>query len=157
MIHEAIETADKLHSLALDSRPLDSAHAHPRHRSWPQHHRLRRAWNFAEPRSRGWSKPASSAAKPSGSLAERVQEIHDGVADVIASLKPEVLAIEELYSHYDRPTTAILMGHARGVILLAAAQAGIPVASYPSRKSKKRSPATATPPSGKCRKPSAAS
>ena len=51
--------------------------------------------------------------KANGSLAERVQEIHDGVADVIASLKPEVLAIEELYSHYERPTTAILMGHAR--------------------------------------------
>ena len=77
------------------------------------------------------SKPASSAAKPGGTLAERVQEIHDGVADVIASLKPEVLAIEELYSHYDRPTTAILMGHARGVIVLAAAQAGIPVVKLP--------------------------
>ena len=57
-----------------------------------------------------------------------MEEIHAGVADVIKSLKPEVLAIEELYSHYDRPTTAILMGHARGVILLAAAQAGIAVA-----------------------------
>ena len=38
------------------------------------------------------------------------------------------MAIEELYTHYDRPTTAILMGHARGVIVLAAAQMGIPVA-----------------------------
>jgi crossover junction endodeoxyribonuclease RuvC len=71
------------------------------------------------------------------SLAERVQEIHHGVADVIASLKPEALAIEELYSHYDRPTTAILMGHARGVILLAAAKAGIAVDSYPSTLIKK--------------------
>ena len=75
--------------------------------------------------------------KSDGTLAERVKEIHAGVADVIASLKPEVLAIEELYSHYDRPTTAILMGHARGVIVLAAAQAGIPVASYPSTQIKK--------------------
>jgi crossover junction endodeoxyribonuclease RuvC len=75
--------------------------------------------------------------KSGGSLAERVQEIHDGVADVITNLKPIVMAIEELYSHYDRPTTAILMGHARGVILLAAAQAGIPVTSYPSTQIKK--------------------
>jgi crossover junction endodeoxyribonuclease RuvC len=75
--------------------------------------------------------------KKGGSLAERVREIHDGVADVVASLKPEVLAIEELYTHYDRPTTAILMGHARGVILLAAAQVGIPVESYPSTQVKK--------------------
>jgi crossover junction endodeoxyribonuclease RuvC len=75
--------------------------------------------------------------KQNASLAERVAEIHAGVADVIISLQPEVLAIEELYSHYDRPTTAILMGHARGVILLAAAQAGITVHSYPSTQVKK--------------------
>ncbi len=75
--------------------------------------------------------------KASAPLAVRLQEIHDGVADVIATLKPEVLAIEELYSHYDRPTTAILMGHARGVILLAAAEANIPVESYPSTLIKK--------------------
>src|SRR5215475_63582 len=75
--------------------------------------------------------------KQNASLAERVAEIHSGVADVIKSLRPGVLAIEELYSHYDRPTTAILMGHARGVILLAAAQAGIPMHSYPSTQVKK--------------------
>ena len=75
--------------------------------------------------------------KRGASLAERVAEIHAGVADVIKSLQPEVLAIEELYSHYDRPTTAILMGHARGVILLAAAQVGIAVHSYPSTQVKK--------------------
>jgi len=75
--------------------------------------------------------------KQNASLAERVAEIHSGVADVIKSLRPEVLAIEELYSHYDRPTTAILMGHARGVILLAAAHASIPVHSYPSTQIKK--------------------
>src|SRR5881398_1279680 len=60
-------------------------------------------------------------SKSSGSLAERVKELHDGVAEIIAALRPEVMAIEELYSHYERPTTAILMGHARGVIILAAA------------------------------------
>jgi crossover junction endodeoxyribonuclease RuvC len=75
--------------------------------------------------------------KANASLAERVREIHSGVAEVIESLKPEVLAIEELYSHYDRPTTAILMGHARGVILLAAAEAGIAVESYPATQIKK--------------------
>src|SRR4051812_24829608 len=75
--------------------------------------------------------------KASGTLAERVKEIHIGVADVIAGLKPEVLAIEELYSHYERPTTAILMGHARGVIILAAAQAGIPVVNYRATQIKK--------------------
>jgi crossover junction endodeoxyribonuclease RuvC len=76
-------------------------------------------------------------SKASGSLAERVKEIHDGVTDIVTSLKPEALAIEELYSHYDRPTTAILMGHARGVIILAAADAGIPVVNYPATQIKK--------------------
>src|SRR5262245_60080988 len=76
-------------------------------------------------------------SKASGSLAERVKEIHTGVADVIAGLNPEALAIEELYSHYERPTTAILMGHARGVIVLAAADAGIPVVNYPATQIKK--------------------
>jgi len=75
--------------------------------------------------------------KVGGLLGDRVREIYDGVTDVIASLKPEVLAIEELYSHYDRPTTAILMGHARGVIALAAAQAGIGMVNYPATQIKK--------------------
>ena len=72
-----------------------------------------------------------------GSLTARVQEIYDGVRDVIASLSPQVLALEELYSHYQRPKTAILMGHARGVICLAGAQAGIRVVHYPSTQIKR--------------------
>jgi crossover junction endodeoxyribonuclease RuvC len=48
-----------------------------------------------------------------------------------------VMALEELYSHYDRPRTAILMGHARGVICLAAAQAGIPVLHYSATQIKR--------------------
>ena len=56
---------------------------------------------------------------------------------MLAALKPEAVAIEELYSHYERPTTAILMGHARGVILLAAAEVGVPVVSYPATQIKK--------------------
>lgn len=72
-----------------------------------------------------------------GDLAARLVEVYDGLCDVIASLQPEVLAIEELYSHYERPQTAILMGHARGVICLAAAKAGLEVLSYPSTQVKR--------------------
>ena len=72
-----------------------------------------------------------------GDLAARLAEIHEGVADVIASLKPEVVSLEELYSHYERPRTAILMGHARGVICLAATQAGLPVKSYSATQVKR--------------------
>lgn len=72
-----------------------------------------------------------------GSLTARLHEIHEGVADVIRQLQPEVMAVEQLYGHYERPRTAILMGHARGVICLAAAQAGIPVVHYASTQVKK--------------------
>lgn len=72
-----------------------------------------------------------------GDLAARLKEVHEGIADVIASLKPEIMAIEELYSHYERPRTAILMGHARGVICLAATQANIPLKSYASTQVKR--------------------
>jgi len=70
-------------------------------------------------------------------LAEKIKEIHDGLCEVIAVFKPKELALEELYSHYARPTTAILMGHARGVICLAAAQNGITVHSYAATQVKK--------------------
>jgi len=71
------------------------------------------------------------------SVTARVNEIHAGIADVIKSLQPEVMALEKLYTHYDRPTTAILMGHARGVICLAAAQGGVCVADYAATQVKK--------------------
>jgi len=72
-----------------------------------------------------------------GSIAARVAEIYHGVAEVIATLAPTAMAVEELYSHYARPRTAILMGHARGVICLAAAEAGLPVVSYSATQIKK--------------------
>ncbi len=71
------------------------------------------------------------------SLTARVEQIHRGVTDVVSSLKPDVMAIEQLYSHYKRPKTAILMGHARGVICLAAAQAKVPVMHYAATQIKK--------------------
>lgn len=75
--------------------------------------------------------------KSRGSITARVKEIYAGVTDVITALKPDVLALEKLYSHYDRPTTAILMGHARGVICLAAAEAEIDVEDYAATQVKK--------------------
>ncbi len=72
-----------------------------------------------------------------GSVTARLNEIHAGVADVIASLQPTSMAIEQLYSHYKHPRTAILMGHARGVICLAAAQANIEVVHYSATQIKR--------------------
>lgn len=75
--------------------------------------------------------------RPRGTLAERVHEIHQGIADVIASFSPDAVALEELFSHYKRPRTSILMGHARGVICLAAAQAGLVVHHYSATQVKR--------------------
>lgn len=71
------------------------------------------------------------------SLTARLAEIHAGVTDVIESLKPSAMALEQLYAHYKHPRTAILMGHARGVICLAAAQVSVPVISYSATQIKK--------------------
>lgn len=76
-------------------------------------------------------------ADRSDALEERLQEIFDGVSEVLAEHKPSYFAMEQLYSHYERPRTAILMGHARGVICLAAAKAGLSVTSYEPTKVKK--------------------
>lgn len=70
-------------------------------------------------------------------MADKVLSVYKGVVEVIAQFGPEAMAVEQLYAHYDHPRTAILMGHARGVIFLAAAQANIPVVSYASTQVKK--------------------
>ncbi len=64
------------------------------------------------------------------SLEFRLDQIYSGVVDIIQSLKPDRMSLEEVFSHYARPKTAILMGHARGVINLAAARNNLSVQSY---------------------------
>ena len=58
-------------------------------------------------------------------LPVRLRQLSLEIHDVFSEHKPEAIAVEKLYSHYAHPVTAILMGHARGVILAAAAQAHI--------------------------------
>ncbi|MBV9027698.1 MAG: crossover junction endodeoxyribonuclease RuvC [Candidatus Eremiobacteraeota bacterium] len=65
--------------------------------------------------------------RSNATLEERLRELHAGIADVIAQTTPSLLVIEELYSGYKNPRTALLMGHARGVLCLAGAQAGVAV------------------------------
>ncbi|MDO4574770.1 MAG: crossover junction endodeoxyribonuclease RuvC [Planctomycetia bacterium] len=75
--------------------------------------------------------------KSKETLPLRILEIHQNLQDVFDTWKPEVLALEEVYSHYARPETAILMGHVRGVICLCAALHDVPVASYSATTVKK--------------------
>lgn len=69
---------------------------------------------------------------PKAPLHERLGHLYADLAAVVAELKPDRAAIEKLYAHYRHPRTAILMGHARGVILLACAQAGVAVSDLPA-------------------------
>ena len=73
----------------------------------------------------------------SDSLSRRLTTLYAGVEDVITSLQPTTIAMEELYSHYERPRTAILMGHARGVLCLAAGQQQLPIAHYAATQIKR--------------------
>jgi crossover junction endodeoxyribonuclease RuvC len=70
-------------------------------------------------------------------LARRVLSVYNGVAEVIAQYKPDTVVVEQLYAHYKHPRTAILMGHARGAVLLAAAQKEIAVVHYSATRIKK--------------------
>lgn len=69
------------------------------------------------------------APRTGQALEVRLQELHAGICAVVASTQPTWIVIEELYTTYKNPMTAILMGHARGVLCLAGAQHGVPVSS----------------------------
>jgi crossover junction endodeoxyribonuclease RuvC len=74
---------------------------------------------------------------PKDSLDKRLIVIYDELTAVIDEFKPEVLAVEELYSHYAHPRTAILMGHVRGVVCLLASKNGLVFFGYPATLVKK--------------------
>ncbi len=76
----------------------------------------------------------TKASKP---LETRLAELYNGLEEVSNEFKPDVFAIEELYSHYNHPKTAVIMGHARGVLFLVAGKSEIPVFSYPATMIKK--------------------
>jgi len=74
----------------------------------------------------------------SGSAIEqKLNRIAEDTQSLLENFKPDVVAVEELYSHYAHPRTAILMGHARGVILQRCAQAAIEVRSFSATRIKK--------------------
>ena len=70
-------------------------------------------------------------------IAERLKKVHDSLSELVTELKPDVLAIEKLYSHYAHPATAILMGHVRGVVCLVSGLKKVPLVSIASTHVKK--------------------
>jgi len=74
---------------------------------------------------KGVLRPAARASLP-----ERLRQIHDGLARVIARHAPDVLAVEDVF-HAANTRTALVLGHVRGVVLLAGAEAGLDIRTLP--------------------------
>jgi len=70
-------------------------------------------------------------------LSARLHRIHEALLSVIDEFAVDRVVVEDLYAEYPHPRTAIMMGHARGVIILAAAQCAVKVESYPASLVKK--------------------
>jgi crossover junction endodeoxyribonuclease RuvC len=76
------------------------------------------------PRSRGDNLPA------------RLESLYRELREVLKEFHPQTMCLEEVYSHTGYPQTAILMGHARGVICLAARQARVAVVNFSAKRIK---------------------
>ncbi|MDD4894070.1 MAG: crossover junction endodeoxyribonuclease RuvC [Candidatus Omnitrophica bacterium] len=70
-------------------------------------------------------------------IPKRLDKIYRAVTKLISDTKPEVMVLEKLYSHYRHPTTAYVLGQARGVICLACEREKIPLFEYAATRIKK--------------------
>ena len=64
----------------------------------------------------------TSAGEP---LAARIHAIYDGIHGLLEKHAPDLMVLEDLYTEYRFPRTALLMAHARGVVCLAARQRSV--------------------------------
>jgi crossover junction endodeoxyribonuclease RuvC len=69
-------------------------------------------------------------------MEERLFKIYSVIRDVIQEFNPDAVAIEDLHSHARFVKTAILLGHARGVVVMAAGEAKLPVFNYQPTRAK---------------------
>jgi crossover junction endodeoxyribonuclease RuvC len=70
-------------------------------------------------------------------LPKRLDKIYRAIINLITDTKPDVMVLEKLYAHYRHPTTAYILGQARGVICLACATRNIPLVEYAATRVKK--------------------
>ncbi len=63
------------------------------------------------------------------SLPRRLRTIHDGLSELIARHRPDCMAVEDIF-YGKNPRSSAVLGHARGVILLNAEMANLPIAEY---------------------------
>jgi crossover junction endodeoxyribonuclease RuvC len=70
-----------------------------------------------------------------GPLPQRLARLFDSMEKLIDTIQPEEIAVEEVFTGVNAHS-ALVLGHARGVILLAAGRADLPVHEYPTRRIK---------------------
>lgn len=78
-----------------------------------------------------------SGQSDKAALGPRLETLHRGILEVLEAYPVSALALEQVHSHAKFPRTSILMGHARGVIMLAAQQKGVPTVGYAATRIKK--------------------
>ncbi len=74
---------------------------------------------------------------PKATLQKRVHEIGTGLRELLEEFQPGIVAIEQIFSHTQNVKTALLLAHARGAILMAVADAGLPVVHYSATQIKR--------------------
>ena len=74
---------------------------------------------------------------PKEETESRLEHIHKAIEKIIRKFKPEVLVLEKLYAHWKHPTTAYVLGHARGIICLSAKENNGAVFEYAAPRIKK--------------------
>jgi len=79
----------------------------------------------------------------SSPLEQRLSQIFDAVSEIIARHRPGAIAVESVFVAKN-PHTALVLGHARGAALLAAAKAAVPVREYAPTMVKKTVVGTGT-------------
>ena len=76
----------------------------------------------------------TSAREP---LPQRLERIYEAAMKLVSDTRPDVVVLEKLYAHYRHPTTAYILGQARGIICLVAARKKLPLVEYSATRVKK--------------------
>ena len=70
-------------------------------------------------------------------MVHRLGQLYEDLSQLLDDLKPDLMVVEKLFSHYRHVRTSILMGHARGVILQKVAEARVELRSFSATRIKK--------------------
>lgn len=95
-------------------------------------------WGLLEQRDNRliWVADGTITSDEKLSLAERLAQLHRGVAEIIERFKPDEIAVEETFVNRN-PASTLKLGQARGAVLTACGLADLPVSEYATRLVKK--------------------